>query len=192
MKPKEQYADLADLMPPGMFGQPMGDPSTGSGAGGSATRLSPGESQPFSSWGGSGAQGGIMSRLQGYFGGMGFGGGGDATGIGGANAANQNRLNQIMMMLNSMGTSERMRIRSDTAGQLAAGQQQAINRGLGASTVLSAMARRSQESGDYRLQRLADMLTSRRVGAVQSVTNRPLPLSDFLRFADAQGYSEAG
>jgi hypothetical protein len=141
-----------------------------------------------------GRPGGYMARPAGAFGTNAFGwnpqaGGGVQSDVDAFNAQEQARLNQIMMMLSGMGTSERNRISSEGASQIAGMRQGMINRGLGSSSVLGSVERRGQESTSYRMSQLADMLTGRRVGVLERVQVVPPPVSQFLASAEELAYN---
>lgn len=112
------------------------------------------------------------------------GGGGLASQVSEYNRANQNRLNQIMRMLATLGGAERGRINTESREQLALTRQRLLNRGLGASSIVEAATRRAQTSREERLQRLAEMLTGRRAGVLERVSDQPPPVDAWLQYTN--------
>jgi hypothetical protein len=105
---------------------------------------------------------------------------GDVTGMESATRAAQTRLDQILGSIAGMGGAERLRIDRDADRSLAFAKQHMINRGLGASTVLSSLERRAQEQKNMSHMALSDRLRAATAGVLERVNDQPLPLTTLM------------
>ena len=111
-------------------------------------------------WGGGGG-GSIRGALSGEF----------SAGRASANRANEARYRQALGLYDRMGLGARMGVRQRSQQQLATTKQDLINRGLGGSTILGAMQRRSVESESEQMFNISDAIARAKAGIIERRTD---------------------
>jgi len=107
-----------------------------------------------------------------------------------ANRANEQRYQEILKQYEGLGTAGRARIEQQTGQQQAAATQRLTSRGLGGTTITSAVSRGIASDAEMQRQQLEESVAMQRAGVMERRTDEGPDLSmyaNLMQMAGQQG-----
>lgn len=109
-----------------------------------------------------------------------------------ANTANQQRLDEILALLQGQGESAIAETRRSGAEQTAAGDQSLMDRGLFNTTILDSQRRRQSEATDREVNRIGENVALNKAGVLERVTDSGPDFGALLQLAMQLGQGQGG